>query len=187
MLVADDTAIAGRILHQHGQQPQGLAAGLIDQRAQGIDPDERDITIEHQYLIGVLDMRQRLGHCVPRAQLFGLQYPVEVRTVQRLTHLLSTMTNDHMNTLGQQRACAIDHMLEHRLACHRVQHLGERRTHAGALAGGKNDYVQIHRSDPGRVEDAGMIEAGGRPSQVDLQPASLWFVVCRRSSTVSVI
>ncbi|MNP86037.1 hypothetical protein D3C76_1860370 [compost metagenome] len=52
------------------------------------------------------------------------------------------MANDHMNTLRLQLARAVDNMAEHGVAGYRVQHLGQRRAHAGTLAGGEDNDIE---------------------------------------------
>src|SRR5690606_10327803 len=95
--VAQDAPVAGGIAQQHGEHAEAVHRSLLDQRLEGLHRQQRHITIEHQHLIGAIDVRQGLGHRMAGAQLLALQYPVQIRRVQRLPHLLRAMADDHMD------------------------------------------------------------------------------------------
>ncbi|MNO05134.1 hypothetical protein D3C81_2263980 [compost metagenome] len=77
-------------------------------------------------------------------QLFVLQDEIQIVGGQALTNKLRAVPDNHVNTLWLKLAGAVDNMAEHGIAGHRVQHLGQGRTHAGALAGGENNDIERH-------------------------------------------
>ncbi len=78
------------------------------------------------------------------AQLLGLQDEAEVVCGEALTHEVGPMADDHVNALGLQRTGAVDDVPEHGFAGNRVENLGQRRAHAGALACGEDDDIEGH-------------------------------------------
>jgi len=77
------------------------------------------------------------------AQLLRLLGPAQVVLAgESRTYRLAAMTVDHVDAGRIQRARGIDHMRQHRPAADRLQHLGQRRLHSLALAGGEDDHVQ---------------------------------------------
>ncbi|MNN09218.1 hypothetical protein D3C81_1220950 [compost metagenome] len=78
------------------------------------------------------------------AQLLVLQHEVQVIGGQSFTYQLRTMPDHHMNTLRLQLAGTVDNMAEHGVAGDRMQHLGQRRAHAGTLACGENNDIERH-------------------------------------------
>ena len=91
-----------------------------------------------------LRRRLRLGHRMAGTQLFGLDDEIQVVGPQALAYLLGAMADHHLDALRLQAAGGVDDVAEHGLVSHRVQHLGQGRTHAGALAGGENDDIEGH-------------------------------------------
>ncbi|MNE65594.1 hypothetical protein D3C80_1610810 [compost metagenome] len=124
--------------------------GLLQQALQGRLLDQRHVTIEDQHLVG-LEERQRLGHRMAGAELFGLQHEVEVVRLQTLANPLRAMSDHHVNALGMQLARSIDHMGQHRFAGDGMKNLRQRRTHARALTGSEDDDFKGHgkRTVPG--------------------------------------
>jgi len=141
---ADDTAIAGRIGQFDGKQAQLIVTDQRQQTLQGSRFDQRHIAIENQHGLGA-ELRQRLSHGMPGAQLLGLDDEIQVIGGQALTYGVGAMADHHLDALRLQAACGIDDMPEHGLVGDRMQHLGQSRTHARALAGGQNDDIQTHR------------------------------------------
>lgn len=78
-------------------------------------------------------------------QLLGLDDEIQVIGGQALAHGVGAMPDHHLDALRLQAACGVDDMPEHGFVGDRVQYLGQRRTHARALASGKNDDIQTHR------------------------------------------
>ncbi|MNE64166.1 hypothetical protein D3C80_1595610 [compost metagenome] len=78
------------------------------------------------------------------AVLLFLQDEIQVVGRQALAHRLGAVADDHMDALRIQLTSGVDDMAKHGLAGHRVQDLGQRRTHAGALTGGEDDDFQTH-------------------------------------------
>jgi hypothetical protein len=59
-----------------------------------------------------------------------------------LAHLVGTVAVDDMDLFGFQQARGAVDAGQHRLAANGVQHLGQRRLHPCALAGGQDDHFQ---------------------------------------------
>ena len=141
LLVAEDAAIAGRILrlgHQHPQQ-----ALCVQQPAQGLGPGQRHVAVQHQHVHRFGDPGQGLLHRVAGAQPLGLLVPGQVVLAgEGRTHRLAAMAIDHVDAGRGQRTRGVDHMGQHRSPAHRLQHLGQRRFHPLALAGGEDHHVQ---------------------------------------------
>lgn len=86
---------------------------------------------------------QRLLHRMPGAQLLALFGPLQIRLVGECgLHLRAAVSMHYMDGRRLQFARGGDHMREHRLAGQRLQHLGQRRAHALALASGQDHDVQ---------------------------------------------
>ncbi|MNF78443.1 hypothetical protein D3C84_606280 [compost metagenome] len=141
--VANNAAVAGRVDQVHGEQGELVVLHLLQQALQGLHFDQRYVAIEDQYALGT-EMRQRLGDGVAGAQLFGLQHKAEVIRGQPLAYRLGAMTYDDVDALGGELAGGVNDVAEHGLAGHRMQHLGQGRTHASALAGGEDDDIEGH-------------------------------------------
>jgi hypothetical protein len=58
------------------------------------------------------------------------------------------MANHHLDAVRLQLTGGVDYMPKHGLASHWVQHFRQRRTHASALPGGENDYIERHAELP---------------------------------------
>ena len=141
LLVTHDTTIAGRVFERDRKQAQLLITGFGQQTLQGLHFDQRHIAVQHQHGIGG-QRWQSLGNSMAGTQLFILHDEIQVVSGQALANQLGAMANDHVNTLWLQLTCAVDNMAEHRVAGYRVQHLGQRRAHAGTLAGGENNDIE---------------------------------------------
>ncbi|MNQ92247.1 hypothetical protein D3C85_1076660 [compost metagenome] len=141
--IANDPAVAGGIDQVHGEQGELVVLHLLQQALERFHLDQRHVAIEDQHTLGS-ELRQRLGDGVAGAQLFGLQDEAEIVRGQPLAHRLGAMADDHVYALGGELAGSVDDVAEHGLAGHRVQDLGQRRTHAGALAGGEDDDIEGH-------------------------------------------
>ena len=58
---------------------------------------------------------------------------------------IRAVADDHLNALRPQGTRGADDMAEHGFAGDRMQHLGQCRAHASALAGSENDDIKRHR------------------------------------------
>ena len=143
-LITDDTAVAGRVSQFDGEQAELIIADQGQQALQGSRFDQRHVAIENQHALGA-ELRQSLGHGVAGAELLGLDDEIQVIGGQALTYLVGAVADYHLDALRLQAACGVDDMPEHGFVGDRVQYLGQRRTHARALASGKNDDIQTHR------------------------------------------
>ncbi|MCY1181137.1 hypothetical protein D9M73_216260 [compost metagenome] len=84
---------------------------------------------------------------MPGTQLLILQDKIQVIGSQALAHGLGAMADHHVNALGLEFAGSVDDVAKHGLAGHRMQDLGQGRTHARALAGGEDDDIEGHGGD----------------------------------------
>ena len=129
------------VVHIHRQQSQIPFVQVRNHGFQGIFASQRDVTVQHQHPGIIRQCRQRLGHRMAGAQLFGLQHPVHRVVFQRRPNLIGSVTNHRVNFLRAQLFCGINHMVQHGFTRHRMQHLGQGGFHAGALACGQDHNV----------------------------------------------
>jgi hypothetical protein len=87
----------------------------------------------------IRDMWQGLTHSVASAKALGLMDPVQVGIRESVADGLAAMTMDDMDRSRLEGARGLEDMGQHRLAGHRVQHLGGVGAHAFALAGGEDN------------------------------------------------
>ena len=111
---------------------------MLEQALQGFHFDQGHVAVEDQHRVG-FDERHGLGGSVAGAQLLVLQYEIQVIRGQAFTHHIGTVADDDVDALRGQLPGAVDNMAKHGVAGHRVQHFGQGRPHAGALASGEND------------------------------------------------
>ena len=141
--ITHNTAIARRVCERDREQTELLLAGFGQQTLQGRHFDERHVAVQHQN--GVRAKRwQSLRQGMPCTQLLVLHDKVEVVAFQSRLNQLCPMAYHHVDALRLKLASAVDNMTEHGVARYRVQYLGQRRAHAGALAGGKNNDIEGH-------------------------------------------
>ena len=76
------------------------------------------------------------------AELGFLPGPAQVGGIERLTHLLATVTIHDADVPGTELARGVDHMPQQGLSRQRMQDLGQVGMHPLALARGENDDVQ---------------------------------------------
>jgi hypothetical protein len=136
--LADDAAVAGRILQHRGEHRQGAAAGRLDQGRQGLHARRRHVAVQHQGHGSGIELRQGLHHRVARAQLRLLQGEGEAATGQRPWHRIAAMAMHDADGGGSEPGGRIQNMLDQRPAGQPVQDLGQVRAHPRALAGGKD-------------------------------------------------
>ena len=107
--------------------------------------------------------RHRLHDGVARAELLGLERPLEVGLLgERRADLLGAVAIDDVDAGRPQRARGADDVLEQRPARERLKHLRQRRVHALALARGENDYGNRHEIGPLAVIEPGIDNAARR-------------------------
>ncbi|MNC12478.1 hypothetical protein D3C75_602020 [compost metagenome] len=112
-----------------------------------------------------LQGRSGREHRVGRAQLFVLGKHLRRRChlLQVLGHLPAASAHHHSPLLDTRRRHRRQHMTEQRLVAHRVQDLGQRRTHARALPGRENHRqrrptkVVAHHHPPACIPASGRI------------------------------
>ena len=111
---------------------------------QGLRLDQRGIAVEHQHVVFVVPERDGLGHRVAGSQLLGLQYPVHIFRDDPLLEQLGTVAIDQVQLFGTNLASGIDHMGDHGLVGHGVQHLGENRTHTSTFTRSQDHDIERH-------------------------------------------
>ena len=77
-------------------------------------------------------------------ELLGLQHPGDIVGSERGGHLFAAMAVDHVQPCRVERTRGFQHVAEQRTSRERLQHLGQVRAHARALAGGKDDDPYSH-------------------------------------------
>ena len=126
-----------------------LRPDLLQQALQGVGFDQWYVTVKDQHALG-RQIRQRLGYSMAGSQLLGLNDEGEIIAGQSLAHLLGTVANNHLDAFRLQCTRGVDHVPEHGFSGDRMQNLGQRRTHARALASGENDDIERHEAIPER-------------------------------------
>ncbi len=154
---AHDAAVAGGIVDPGGQDGDGVAgAGVfLGQPSQGLGAQQRHIPVGDDDRPGErAGPVERALHGVPGAELLGLQcrgqrHSGEVGgSGQEVLHLLAAVADDGDHLPRTERGGGADGVPEQRPAGQRVQHLRDRRAHAGALPGGEHDDGRDRGSGP---------------------------------------
>ena len=153
--IAHDAAVAGRIGELRRQQREAVGAGAREQRAQRLGAQQRHVAVEHQHLVRIGNRGHRLLQRVAGAELLALLRPVQRSDAARTAraHALAAVAVDHVDRFGRELRGQLEHMRQQRLAGQRLQHLGQLRAHALALAG---------REDHDRQRRAAWVRLGGR-------------------------
>jgi hypothetical protein len=110
---------------------------------QSFASNERHVAIQHQCSSG-LQRRQCLLYRVPGAQLRLLLDVKQIVPLQRLSHLIATMSIDDYDAPWVQSSGGLHHMTQQRLAAQPMQDLGQCGEHACPLPGGEDDNVEAH-------------------------------------------
>ena len=84
--------------------------------------------------------RLRLLHGVPGTEALALQDPGHRGVAERLGHGIAAVPVDDVHRRRRQQARGGDHVSEERLPGEGLQHLGQARLHALALAGGEDHH-----------------------------------------------
>ena len=115
ILLAHDTTVTARISQFYGQQTNTALWLRRQQALQGIDRDQRNVTVQHQHVFIIGKMRCSLLHGVAGPQLLGLQHPVQRTVGQGLFQQLTAVAVDQMDVLRAQFHRGINDVLHHRL------------------------------------------------------------------------
>ncbi|OIQ86786.1 hypothetical protein GALL_313750 [mine drainage metagenome] len=140
--VAHDAAVAGGVVELDAEQPQRAGAGGVEQRLQRRRAHQRHVAVQHQHHRVVVERVGRLQHRVAGAELRLLLAERRAGGGKRGADLLGAVADDDDAALRVELRGGIQHVREQRAPGQRLQHLGPRRLHAGALAGREHDDVQ---------------------------------------------
>ena len=117
--------------------------GRIEHRSQCRCSEERHIAEQDQHTIGIRRTRHRLQHCMPRAELLGLQCPANTGRWKRGANRFRPMAVDNAHIARTQFTGAIEHVRQQGPARQGLQHLRQVGSHAGTLPRGQDDDAQI--------------------------------------------
>ena len=150
LLVAQHAAVARRVVEQRRQQRELAARAVADERFERLRPNQRHVAAQHEHAMVVGNRRHRLHDGMARAELLGLQRPLQIGLVrERGADLLGAVAVDDVDRRrARMRARSANDVLEQRPARERLQHLRQCRVHALALARGENDYGNRHQMEP---------------------------------------
>ena len=142
--IAHHAPVTRRIGQFDGQDGQRIMRG-IKQAPECFNTGQRHVTIEDQRCPALGQMRQGLLHGVSGAQLWFLQGPGQVGSVQRTAHDITTVPINQTEFLRVQAARRVNHMGDQGFARQRMKHLGQTGMHALSLSGGEDD--DIHKAE----------------------------------------
>jgi len=116
----------------------------LHKRLQCAGGQQGHVGVHHQHQVRCACQQGTGGHDgMRRTELLLLPDAGSVIAHHRL-HLVAAMTNHHHWRLVGQLAGGFQHMADERLACQRVQHLGQAGFHPDALSGSQNDNGNVH-------------------------------------------
>lgn len=124
----------------------------MQQLQQAFAADQRHIAVQHEHPRRVGNRRHRLLHGMSGAQLLALRGPLQIALIGKGgLHLIAAVPVHDMDRRRLQLPRGGDHVRQHRLARQRLQHFGQGRAHALALARGQDHNVQgqSHQDIPG--------------------------------------
>ena len=161
--VADDAAVAGRVVEDRRGQRRRRLLGLVllDQRLEGLGPDQRTVAAQHERLAReILQMLLAAHDGVGGAQLLGLLHPDDVRRIvgKSLLDLVGAEPDDHVNLVYADTSARIEHIRQHGPAGHFVQHLRQLGVHPAAHARppARSRPVSHKRSNLHLIYDSGV-------------------------------
>jgi hypothetical protein len=138
--IAQDAAIAGGVVHGHGEEGQGGVAGGGHQALQGGHADQGYVAVEDQGGVAVFHQGHGLLHCVAGALGRVLAGPGQVGGIKGFAHHFATVAIHHHDAPRFKGAGGIQHVGQHGLGSKGLQNFGQHRTHALALASGQYDH-----------------------------------------------
>ena len=142
---ADDAAVAGRLVELRGQHGHGVAllGVVVDERAQGLGGEQRDVAVGHDDGAGqVGQLGERALHGVTGAALLVLHRRTHLGgdLAEVGDHLVAAVADDDNEMFGVERFGRLDRVADQASSADGVQHLGDRRLHPGALARGEDHH-----------------------------------------------
>ena len=147
--IAHDAPIAMRIVEIDGQHGQRALVRRAGQFREGGAADQGHVAVQHQHRVIVRYDAHGLHHGMARAQLIGLQNPLDRLLVQGRLHLRAAVPVHHIDIGGIQGARGADHMLQQRLPGQGLQHFRQVGVHPLALARCQNDDRKLHADSVG--------------------------------------
>ena len=142
--VADDAPITRGLVEIDGEQGERAADRRDHQPAQARRPDQRHVAVQYQHGMVVGDDAHGLHDGVARAQLLGLEDPLDVVVGERLLHLGAAVTVDHVDMGRIQGPGGPDDVAQQRLPGQRLQHFRQIGVHPFALTRSENDHGECH-------------------------------------------
>ena len=156
VVLADDAAVAGRVVDDAREQRGRVAVGDVglDEVGERLGPQQRRVAGEDDdgRVVVVVVVAGERGHPdrrgVAGAVLLDLLDEGDVRPRRRellhlLGHLLGAVADDERGAIGPQQFERVDDVQHHRPAADQVEWLGAVGPHARALAGGEHDRQRI--------------------------------------------
>ena len=137
------TVGARRVRAEAENGDAGARVDFVCERAHGLRLHQRRVGVEHEHgAAGALQRGHRLHHRIARAARRRLHRDRRVgpRGAGALADFRRVIADDDAEPRRRQRRGGGEHVLQHRPAGDRVQHLGRFRAHARALAGGEHDH-----------------------------------------------
>ena len=142
--IAHEASGAGRVREPDRQHGNGTIRTRVDEPRQGIGGDERHVAVEHEHLVLVRDVWQRLHHGVTCAVLFGLQHPFDIGIGEAVAYRVAAVSVHDVGPIGPETRGCGEHVREQRPARERLQHLREVGFHPLALARRQDHDTQWH-------------------------------------------
>ena len=149
--LADDAAVAGRVVHHAGEQRGGVAAldVDVDELAQRLGAQQRCVARQHDdrrlvVVVVAAEGRHADRRGVAGAVLLDLLDEGDVGPAGRellhlLGDLLGAVADDDDRAFGMHQLEGVDDVQDHGPPADEVQRLGAARPHPGAFSGGEHD------------------------------------------------
>ena len=143
LIVGDDPAIGSRVGGAKTQHDcPGVRAVVQPENhvAHRVCADHRYIAVQDQHITReTFECVMRLRHRVAGAELVFLHRDRDIAACDAFLDLLPPRTNNDYGALDANGIDGIEQMVEHRLACNRMQYLVRLRLHSGALSCGEDN------------------------------------------------
>ena len=185
-LLAQDATVTGGIA-QHGRKNGHAVASSRQQTLNRFGLYERHIAQQHQGVFGFgVKFGQRTLQCVTGSHLRLLQHEAQTFFLRKSAlDGFGAATDHHYGARDAfELLDACEHVTEHRRACQRLQHFGQGRAHALALACSENNDVD-HESIPKkrRPFEFQLVSGGiGVGNFGIILPSDQQFVACQRKT-----